>query len=85
MQKQQVDVPTPQNEHIDNEPSDNVQVTNEEMVEEPQEGILRRSIRQKRPAISNDYVVYSIEHECDLSIDEDPVSVKQAKIGRAHV
>jgi len=23
-------------------------------------------------------VVYSIEHECDLSIDEDPVLVKQA-------
>jgi len=78
MQKQQVDVPTPQNEHIDNEPSDNVQVTNEEMVEEPQEEILRRFVRQKIPAISDDYVVYSIEHECDLSIDEDPVSVKQA-------
>ena len=55
-----------------------MQVTNEEMVEEPQEEILRRSVRQKRPAISDDYVVYSIEHECDLSIDEDPVSVKQA-------
>ena len=78
MQRQQVDVPTPQNEHIDNELSDNVQVTNEEMVEEPQEEILRRSVRQKRPAISDDYVVYSIEHECGLSIDEDPVSVKQA-------
>ena len=77
MQRQQVDVPTPQNEHIDNELSDNVQVTNEEMVEEPQEEILRRFVRQKRPAISDDYVVYSIEHECDLSIDEDPVSVKQ--------
>jgi len=60
-----------------------VQVTNEEMVEEPQEGILRRSIRQKRPAISNDYVVYSIEHECDLSIDEDPISFKQAIILRS--
>jgi len=78
MQRQQVDVPIPQNEHIDNEPSDNVQVINEEMVEEPQEEILRRSVRQKRPAISDDYVVYSIEHECDLSIDEDPISVKQA-------
>jgi len=78
MQRQQVDVPIPQNEHIDNEPSYNVQVTNEEMVEEPQEEILRRSVTQKRPTISDDYVVYSIEHECDLSINEDPVSVKQA-------
>jgi len=48
------------------------------MVEEPQEEILRRSVRQKRIAILDDYVVYSIEHECDLSIDGDPVSVKQA-------
>ena len=48
------------------------------MVEEPQEEILRRSVRQKRTSISNDYVVYSIEDECDLSIDEDPLLVKQA-------
>ncbi|KAJ1431395.1 hypothetical protein SESBI_07252 [Sesbania bispinosa] len=78
MQRQQVNVPTPQNEHIDNEPADNMQVTNEQVVEEPQEVALRRSVRQKRPAISNDYVVYSIEHEYDLSIDEDPVSFRQA-------
>ena len=48
------------------------------MIEEPQEAALRRSVRQKRPAISNDYVVYSVEHECDLSIDEDPISFRQA-------
>ncbi|KAJ1412275.1 gag-polypeptide of LTR copia-type, partial [Sesbania bispinosa] len=63
MQRQQVNVPTPQNEHIDDEPANNVQVTNEQVAEEPQEVALRRSVRQKRPAISNDYVVYSIEHE----------------------
>ena len=48
------------------------------MVDEPHEIALRRSVRQKRPAISDDYVVYSLEHECDLSIDEGPVSFKQA-------
>ncbi|WVZ04530.1 hypothetical protein V8G54_025336 [Vigna mungo] len=78
-QRQQVNVPIPQNEHINVEPVDNEKVTNEQLIndqliEEPQEAALRRSVRQKRPAISNDYVVYSVEHECDLSIDEDPVS-----------
>ena len=33
---------------------------------------------KKNPAISNDYVVYSLEHKCDLSVDKDPVSFKQA-------
>ncbi|WVZ13813.1 hypothetical protein V8G54_011379, partial [Vigna mungo] len=82
-QIQQVNVPIPHNEHINVEPGDNEQVTNEELIneqliEEPQEAALRRSVRQKRPVISNDYVVYSVEHECDLSIDEDPVSFRQA-------
>ncbi|WVZ07203.1 hypothetical protein V8G54_020549 [Vigna mungo] len=81
--RQQVNVPIPQNEHINVEPVDNERVTNEQLIneqliEEPQEAALRRSVRQKRPAISNYYVVYSVEHECDLSIDEDPVSFRQA-------
>ncbi|KAJ1434073.1 Integrase, catalytic core, partial [Sesbania bispinosa] len=41
MERQQVNVPTPQNEHIDDEPIDYVQVTNEQVVEEPQEVALR--------------------------------------------
>ncbi|KAJ1382702.1 hypothetical protein SESBI_44015 [Sesbania bispinosa] len=45
MQRQQVNVPNPQNEHIDDEPVDNVQVTNEQVVEEPQEVTLRRPLR----------------------------------------
>ncbi|WVZ23370.1 hypothetical protein V8G54_001914 [Vigna mungo] len=77
-QRQQVNVPIPQNEHINVEPVNNEQVINEQLIEEPQEAALRRSVRQKRPAISNDYVVYSVEHECDLTIDEDPVSFRQA-------
>ena len=76
MQRQQVNIPNPQDEHVVNDPIDNVQVTNEQVVDEPQEIALRRSIRQKRPVISNDYVVYSLEHECDLSIDDHPVSFR---------
>ncbi|WVZ14373.1 hypothetical protein V8G54_011939 [Vigna mungo] len=71
-QRQQVNVPIPQNEHINVEPTDNEQVTNEQVIEEPQVA-LRRSVMQKRPTISNDYVVYSVEHKCDLSLDEDPL------------
>ncbi|OMO59932.1 reverse transcriptase [Corchorus capsularis] len=54
-----------------------IHVTNPQ-VNEPQEVALRRPVRQRRPAISQDFEVYSIEHECDLSIDDDPVSFKQA-------
>jgi len=50
------------------------EVNNEPIVEQPQEIILRRSQREKRSAISNDYVVYLQESENDLSIDNDPVS-----------
>ena len=58
------------------EPSNNTQVQAEKV--QPVETTLRRSTREKRPAISNDYVVYSVEQECDLSIDKDPLSFKQA-------
>ena len=71
--EQQINDPNPQNENDIDE-----SVTNEQVVSEPQEVALRRSVRQKRPAISDDYVVYSLESECDLSIDEDPVSFIQA-------
>ena len=48
----------------------------------PQEEIVsRRSTREKRSAISNDYIVYALEHESDLSIDNDPVSFDQAMSG----
>ena len=76
--EQRIDIPNPQDVHIDDEPANNVQVTNKRVVDGLHEIALRRSMRQKRPAISDDYVVYSLEHECDLSIDEGPVSFKQA-------
>ena len=48
-------------------------------MEEPHKIALRRSQRERRPVISNDYVVYLHEIETDLSInDNDPVSFSQA-------
>ena len=61
-------------QHID-EPM----IHNEPIVEEPQEVALRKSQRERRPAISNDYVVYLHETETNLSInDNDPVLFSQA-------
>ncbi|CAA7022588.1 unnamed protein product [Microthlaspi erraticum] len=56
----------PPDDNIINEP-----VTIQEENSAPQEP-LRRSDRARRSAISNDYMVYAIESECDLSIDEYP-------------
>ena len=57
-------------------PYDHTQVEIEKF--QPIETTLRRCIREKKSAISDDYVVYSVEQECDLSIDKDPLSFKQA-------
>ena len=42
-----------------------------------QEVVLKRSTRVKRSAIPDDYIVYALEHESDLSMDNDPVSLKK--------
>ena len=39
---------------------------------------LRRSIRERRSAITDDYVVYDVESECDLSLDEEPKTFRKA-------
>ena len=52
-----------------------------EQVQPQEEIVLRRSTQERRPAISNDYIVYALEHESDLSIDNDPVSFDQAMSG----
>ena len=58
-------------EQHNNEPM----IHNEPIVEEPQEVALRRSQRERKLAISNDYGVYLHEIETKLSInDNDPVS-----------
>jgi len=53
-------------------------IHNEPIVEELQEVALRMSQRERRPTISNDYVVYLHEIEIDLSInDNDSVLFSQ--------
>jgi len=54
------------------------EVNNEFVVEQPQEIVLRISQREKKYAISDDYVVYLQELENDLSIVNDPVSFSEA-------
>ena len=77
MLEQQSNILNPLDEHVSNEPTKNEKAINEQMI--PQEIVLRWSARKKKnPAISNDYVVYSLEHKCDLSVDKDLVSFKQA-------
>ncbi|KAF7812733.1 Retrovirus-related Pol polyprotein from transposon TNT 1-94 [Senna tora] len=44
----------------------------------PQEVELRRSQRAKKPAISNDYMVYLLESDYDVNIEDDPVTFSQA-------
>ncbi|RVW98877.1 Retrovirus-related Pol polyprotein from transposon TNT 1-94 [Vitis vinifera] len=44
----------------------------------PQPAPLRRSQRERRPAITDDYVVYLQESDFDIGIRKDPVSFSQA-------
>ncbi|KAA0036645.1 Retrovirus-related Pol polyprotein from transposon TNT 1-94 [Cucumis melo var. makuwa] len=67
-QEQQINVQTPHNDIVTNEP----------VTEGPLEIELRRSVRSRRSATSDDYLVYLHESEFDLSIDNDPVSFSQA-------
>jgi len=55
-----------------------LEVNKAPIVEQPQEIVLRRSHRDRKSAISNDYVVYLQESENDLSIDNDPISFSEA-------
>jgi len=38
----------------------------------------RRSTRERRPIISNDYIVYIQEHEFDIGLEDDPTSLNEA-------
>ena len=67
-----MDAPSPIMDAIVQEEEKNAQVN--EQVRPQEEIVSRRSTREKRLAISNDYIVYALEHESDLSIDNDPVS-----------
>ena len=40
---------------------------------------LRRSSRERRSTISDDYVVYLQEHEFDMELENDPINFSYAK------
>lgn len=62
----------PPNQEIENEP---IAIQEQNIV--PQVP-LRRSIRERRSTIINDYVVYDVESECDLSLNEEPKTFRKA-------
>ncbi|RVW36414.1 Retrovirus-related Pol polyprotein from transposon TNT 1-94 [Vitis vinifera] len=52
----------------------------QEVTQQPQVQVpLRRSTRERRSTISDDYVVYLQEHEFDMGLEDDPISVSQVK------
>uniref|UniRef100_A0A6N2M754 Retrovirus-related Pol polyprotein from transposon TNT 1-94 n=1 Tax=Salix viminalis TaxID=40686 RepID=A0A6N2M754_SALVM len=62
----------PLNQEIENEP---IAIQEQHIVPKVP---LRRSIRERRSAITDDYVVYDVEIECDLSLDEEPKTFRKA-------
>ncbi|RVW44411.1 Retrovirus-related Pol polyprotein from transposon TNT 1-94 [Vitis vinifera] len=81
---QEIIVPQPIQQVEDNEqnnrdgslPLENIAIEN--AVEPPQPAPLRRSQRERKPAITDDYVVYLQESDFDIGIRKDPVSFSQA-------
>jgi len=67
------------NNHEEEQHNNETTIHNEPIVEEPQEVALRRSQKERRPAISNGYVIYLHETKIDPSInDNDPILFSQA-------
>ena len=65
-------------QQINDQSLSNEIITNEPILEEPQQSTLRRSQREHRPAISNDYMVYLQEFDYDIGTSKDPVSFSEA-------
>ena len=40
----------------------------------------RRSTRERRLAIANDYIVYLQEYEFNIGLEDDPTSLNEAKL-----
>ena len=66
------------NPQINGQTPHNDVITNEPVTKRPQEIELRRSVRQRRSTISNDYVVYLHVSKFNSSINNDSVSFSQA-------
>ena len=73
LKQDNVDLIPIQNEQI---PIQNENIVHEEQTQQSQGQMpLRRSIREKRKAISNDYVVFLLEHEDEFSMmEDDPIN-----------
>jgi len=66
---QDTDTVHPKVDHIDKVEPENFQ---------PQ--VPRRSTRERRSTIANDYIVYLKEHEFDIGLENDPTSLNKAKL-----
>ena len=77
LKQNNVDLIPIQNEKI---PIQNEDIVQEEQTQQPQEQMpLRRSTRDRRKAISDDYVVFLQEHEDEISMmEDDPINFHQA-------
>ena len=73
-----VEQPNNVEQQINEPPLHNEILDNEHVIEEPQEVPLRRSQRERKSAISNDYMVYLHEFNFDIGTSKDPVSFTQA-------
>ena len=48
----------------------------QEVTQQPQVQVqLRRSTRERRSTILDDYVIYLQEHEFDMGLEDDPISI----------
>ncbi|RVW60458.1 Retrovirus-related Pol polyprotein from transposon TNT 1-94 [Vitis vinifera] len=65
-------------QQINDQSLSNEIITDEPIMEEPQQSTLRRSQREHRPVISDDYVVYLQEFDYDIGTSKDSVSFSQA-------
>ena len=60
--------------NLEEQQMDNPMTLNEPVIEKSKKRGLRRSQRERRPTISNDYVAYLQDSEVDLRVhDNDPV------------
>ncbi|KAL5541407.1 hypothetical protein UlMin_043451 [Ulmus minor] len=74
--------------NLDPQPTNNIvrplianeDIAPEEQTQQPQENMpLRRSTRERRNAISDDYIVYLQEHEVESGMmEDDPINFQQA-------
>ena len=48
--------------------------------ENSQPHVPKRSTRERRSTIANDYIVYLQKHEFDISLEDDPTSLNEVKL-----